>query len=115
MFLATGRQELVPFAVLSNMWFLLRSIETPDVPSGMTAEVLLARPPFTVDNERELLRAYNIDTLVTKDSGADATVAKLVAASELGIGVVMVERPPQPPGLFVATVVEALAWLRLLA
>ena len=110
-FLTTGRQELVPFTGLSNVWFLVRSIETPDVPPGMTAEVLLGRPPFTVDNERQLLRAHNIDTLVTKDSGAVATAAKLVAARELGIGVVIVDRPPQPPGPLVATVSEARDWL----
>ena len=110
-FLTTGRQELAPFAGLSDVWFLVRSIEAPDVPAAMTAEVLLARPPFTVDNERELLRAHHIDTVVTKDSGAVATSAKLVAARELGIGVVMVERPPQPPGLLVATVSEARDWL----
>lgn len=110
-FLTTGRKELVPFAGRSDVWFLIRSIETPDMPPGMTAEILLARPPFTVHNERQLLRAHNIDTLVTKDSGAVGTAAKLVAARELGIGVVMVERPPQPPGPLVATVSEARDWL----
>ena len=110
-FLTTGRQELAPFARLSNIWFLLRSIDTPDVPPGMTTAVLLARPPFIVAGELELLLAHNIDTVVTKDSGAIATVAKLVAARQLGIGVVMVDRPSQPPGLVVATVSEARHWL----
>lgn len=109
--LTTGRQELVPFARLSPIWFVLRSIEVPVIPAGMQAEVVLARPPFTVESELQLLRTHSIDTVVTKDSGADATVAKLVAARQLGLDVVMVDRPPSPPGPTAANVEQALNWL----
>jgi precorrin-6A/cobalt-precorrin-6A reductase len=41
------------------------------------------------------------------------TAAKLQAARDLGVQVVMVRRPPLPPGSTVAaTVAEALRWLR---
>ncbi len=37
--------------------------------------------------------------LVTKDSGAAATSAKLTAARDLGLPVVVVRRPPLPQGI----------------
>ena len=114
-FLTTGRQELAPFAGLPDIWFILRSIESPDVPDGLHGEVLLARPPFTVEAERALLTTHRIDVLVTKDSGASATEAKLVAARNVGVPVVMVDRPPAPPGPMVESVPAALVWLASLA
>lgn len=62
-------------------------------------DVLLARGPFTVESETALLRDRRIDVLVTKDSGGSATSAKLTAARELGLPVVVVHRPPLPEGV----------------
>jgi precorrin-6A/cobalt-precorrin-6A reductase len=73
---------------------------------------LLARGPFTLDAERELLREHRIDVLVTKDSGGAMTEAKLRAAGELGIPVVIQSRPPVPAGVPVETTVAGAArWL----
>jgi precorrin-6A/cobalt-precorrin-6A reductase len=110
-FLTTGRQELAPFAVHADKWFLIRSIEPPgDLPLRF-AEVVLAKGPFTVPEEEALMATHAVDTLVTKNSGAQATAAKLEAARRLDLRVVMVERPPKPDGARAATVSEALAWL----
>jgi precorrin-6A/cobalt-precorrin-6A reductase len=77
------------------------------------AEVLLARGPFTVADEAALLRKHRIDVLVTKDSGAAATAAKLTAARDLGLPVVVVRRPPLPEGVTaVPDAAGALARLR---
>jgi precorrin-6A/cobalt-precorrin-6A reductase len=75
---------------------------------------VLDRGPFTLDGERELLRRYAIDVLVTKDSGGDLTAAKLTAARELDVPVLMVDRPPAPAAPAVATVEDAVAWLAAL-
>ncbi|AVH55163.1 MULTISPECIES: cobalt-precorrin-6A reductase [Streptomyces] len=98
-FLTTGRLSLAAFTDLPELHFLVRSVEAPEPPLPADAEVLLARGPFTLDGERTLLREHRIDVLVTKDSGGDATAAKLVAARDLGLPVVVVRRPVLPDGV----------------
>ena len=90
-FLTTGRQEISVFASVDECWFLARSVETPLPPVPKRLEVLLDRGPFTVEGELRLIREHRIDVLVSKDSGGSD--AKLVAAREAGIPVVLVDRP----------------------
>ncbi|WP_133012774.1 precorrin-6A/cobalt-precorrin-6A reductase [Marinomonas flavescens] len=52
--------------------------------------------PFGLKEERHLLLDHQIDVIVSKNSGGDATYAKLVAARELGITVLLQERPELP-------------------
>ncbi|MEU6556682.1 cobalt-precorrin-6A reductase [Streptomyces sp. NPDC046915] len=98
-FLTTGRLGLSAFAHLSDLHFVVRSVEPPEPPMPPGLEVLLARGPFTVAGELRLLRGHRIDVLVTKDSGGEATAAKLTAARELGLPVVVVQRPALPEGV----------------
>ncbi|MEV8094573.1 cobalt-precorrin-6A reductase [Kitasatospora sp. NPDC085879] len=115
-FLTTGRQGMAAFAHLKETFFLARSVEPPDRPLPPRLEVLLDRGPFTLDGEREVLRTYTIDVLVTKDSGGAATAPKLAAARELGLPVVIVRRPELPAGVTVAEDVPgAVGWLDALA
>jgi precorrin-6A/cobalt-precorrin-6A reductase len=111
-FLTIGRQELAAFAPLQTLWFLMRMIDPPrpdtPVPPGT---LLLARGPFAVEDERQLLQHYAIEAIVSKNSGGDATYAKIRAARELGVPVVMIERLPLPAGERVASVEQAMAWL----
>jgi precorrin-6A/cobalt-precorrin-6A reductase len=111
-FLTTGRDGLPVFAGDVRRWFLVRSVDPPPPPLPPRSTVLLARGPYTVDGELELMRHHAVDVLVTKDSGGEMTAAKLTAARLLGLPVVMVDRPPMPPAPAVATVEEAEAWLR---
>jgi precorrin-6A/cobalt-precorrin-6A reductase len=111
-FLTVGRQEIAAFAHLEQIWFLMRMIDPPQanaiVPSG---KVLCDRGPFNLDNEREILIRHQIDTIVSKNSGGDATYAKIIAARELKLPVVMVKRPPVPPGEQVTDIEAAVMWL----
>jgi precorrin-6A/cobalt-precorrin-6A reductase len=109
--LTTGRQGVAAFAG-NRQWFLLRVVDPPDGPLPARTEVLRARGPFTPDGELRLLAEHAIDVVVTKDSGGDATSAKLAAARRLGLPVVVVDRPPLPAGVTsVADVAEARRWL----
>jgi precorrin-6A/cobalt-precorrin-6A reductase len=110
-FLTIGRQEITAFSQL-EIWFLMRAIEKPSedivLPKGL---LLLERGPFNKDSEKQLLNQHNIDTVVSKNSGGNATYAKIIAARELGIKVVMVKRPMLPQGEWVEDVENALRWI----
>ncbi|MEU1073457.1 MULTISPECIES: cobalt-precorrin-6A reductase [unclassified Streptomyces] len=117
-FLTTGRLGLAAFVPVGDsgpdpLWFLVRSVELPDPPTPRHCQVLLDRGPFTLDGERRLLREHRVDVLVTKDSGGPATAAKLTAARELGLPVVVVRRPEPPAG--VTTVPDVDSVLALLS
>lgn len=110
-FLAAGRREISRFADRPDLWCLVRMIEPPaggDVlPAG---EVILGRPPTDPQIEIDLLTRHGIGWIVSKDSGGRAA-AKIIAARRLGLPVVLVERPPQPPGMTVESVDAALGWI----
>ncbi|MDE0057973.1 MAG: cobalt-precorrin-6A reductase [Defluviicoccus sp.] len=109
-FLTIGRKDLAPFRGTPHS-YVVRSVDPPppeDLPAGATA--IAARGPFAVDDEERLLERHRIDALVTKNSGGEATAAKLAAARRRGIPVVMVDRPPAL-GPAVETVDEVWDWL----
>jgi precorrin-6A/cobalt-precorrin-6A reductase len=110
-FLTIGRQQLAAFSQLA--WCLIRSIDPPapeiQLPPG---QLVLDRGPFTLDQERRLLQEYEIEAIVSKNSGGDATYAKVIAARELSLPMIMVQRPALPPGQQVADVAGAMAWIK---
>ncbi|WP_036332877.1 cobalt-precorrin-6A reductase [Modestobacter caceresii] len=110
-FLTTGRQGVGAFAALPGR-VLVRSVDPPDEPLPAGATLLLDRGPFSVADELALLREHAVEVVVTKDSGGHMTEAKLIAARELRVPVVLVRRPSLPDGVvLVSTVEDALAWL----
>ena len=92
-FLSVGRQELAAFSECANAWFLVRTIDKPIVPLPPRSRLILSRGPFDLDDERLLLRQEAITHIVSKNSGGSATYAKIEAARELEIKVIMVDRP----------------------
>jgi len=109
--LTVGRTGLDAFAADRQRWYLIRSVQAPEPPLPRRAQLIQARGPFAVADELALMRGHAINVVVTKDSGGDLTSAKLAAARELGLPVVMVDRPAVPDAVSVATVAAALAWL----
>ena len=111
-FLTIGRQEIGAFAGLDGVWFLVRLIDPLDAPlPPANGEVIHGRGPFDVADERALLAAHRIDVVIAKNSGGDATYAKIAAAREAALPVVMIRRPPSPGGETVGDVAAALAWI----
>jgi precorrin-6A/cobalt-precorrin-6A reductase len=113
--LTTGRTDLAPFVPLDDHWFLIRSVDAPQSELPKHSEVLLARGPFRLPGEIALMTERKIDVLVTKDSGGKATSAKLAAARELKLPVVMVSRPPvsseQSDVRVVSRIEDAVRWV----
>lgn len=110
-FLTTGPGEVSAFAGLTEIFFVVRLFTAPPDPLPLARyEVIVVRPPFTVEGDRRLIRDYGIGAVVTKQSGGP-TETKLAAARIEGIPVVMIRRPALPEGEQVATVGDALAWL----
>jgi precorrin-6A/cobalt-precorrin-6A reductase len=111
-FLTIGRQELSSFAHLQDLWFLMRMIDPPSPDSALPpGKLLLDRGPFSLDDERSLLQTYQISVTVSKNSGGNATYAKIIAARELNIPVVMVQRPAMPDCEQAMTLPACLAWI----
>jgi precorrin-6A/cobalt-precorrin-6A reductase len=109
-FLTVGAKEVGAFAAVAGVWFLVRLLAEapPPFPGSL---VVAGRGPFTVAAERDLMRRHGIDILVTKASGGAATAAKLRAARELGLPVVMVRRPASADGAVVDSVAAAVEWV----
>jgi precorrin-6A/cobalt-precorrin-6A reductase len=124
-FLTVGRQEIGPFVPLGHddpphdaeqkmrgRWFLTRMIDPPAADVALPrGEVVLGRGPFSPDDEKALMQRHGIDLLVTKNSGGAA--GKIAAAAELHIPVLLIERPPLPPGETLDSVGAALGWINL--
>jgi len=91
-----GRQEIAPLLKRGDVQLVLRMIEPPGDALPPSSILIAARPPFTLEEERETLEAHGVTVLVTKNSGGDATSAKLTAARELKLPVIMIERPAKP-------------------
>lgn len=110
--LAVGSGGVEPFRHVPGMRFIVRAVEPPATALDMERfEVMIARGPFDFDSEHSLLKSHAIDVLVSKNSGGDVSRAKLDAARALGLPVVMIARPPPPPGERVGSVAEARAWI----
>ncbi|MDP1699709.1 MAG: cobalt-precorrin-6A reductase [Aestuariivirga sp.] len=95
--LTIGRKEIAAFLAREDLSGVARMIEKPLFELPPNWELVLARPPFSVEAERELLSFHKTTHLVTKNAGGKLTVAKLIAARGLRIPVVMIERPQKPP------------------
>lgn len=102
-FLSVGGNSLSAFEAVPGKTWVVRSIDPPNpAPAFSNWTLIQSRGPFALVDERALLRDHAIDAVVTKNSGAAATRAKLDAARELGLPVVMIDRPalPEPDAAF---------------
>lgn len=110
-FLSVGRQELGAFAILDNMNFLIRTVDPLDTVPLLKSTCITGRGPFSVYQETALLEAHEIDVVVSKNAGGDATYAKIIAARTLGLPVIMIDRQPPVSGDTVDNVDLALDWM----
>jgi precorrin-6A/cobalt-precorrin-6A reductase len=92
----TGRKEIAPFLMRQDVTGIIRTIDQPVEPLPENWALLQDRPPYSLEQERALLAREGITVLVTKNAGGNATRAKLDAAREKKIPVIIVKRPSKP-------------------
>lgn len=110
--LTIGSSDLGAFASVDGVDFLVRAVEPPS--PALPPErfrVLLARGPFAAADEAALLARERIGAVVSKNSGGDATYGKIAAARGAGLPVIMIARPPAPPGPHAGDAGAVVDWL----
>ena len=110
--LAVGRMHLAEFAPNPQHFYLLRLIDAPDGRLPFPRhQILQDRGPFSVAGDLALMRQHRIDLVVSKNSGGTGAAAKIAAARQLGLPVLMIDRPALPARREAHSVGEVLAWL----
>lgn len=90
-----GREPLQHLEdIPAHQFWTLRALET--CPGNERCEVIGARGPFHLEDERALFERRQIDVLVSKNSGSAATEPKLEVARERGVPVLVLKRPELP-------------------
>lgn len=112
-FLAIGRQNLATFADAPQHHYLLRLVDAPTEPLPLpSAKAVIARGPFAAADDRALLQEHRIQMIVAKNAGGTGAEAKLIAARELGLPVILIDRPWTPKRQILPSVPEVMAWLQ---
>jgi precorrin-6A/cobalt-precorrin-6A reductase len=88
-----GRKGIAAFFARPDISGVARMIESPLEVVPKSWLLIMARPPFSVRDETRLIEGHYITHVVVKNSGGEDTRAKLVAARERNIPVVMLRRP----------------------
>lgn len=110
--LAVGRMHLEVFAAQPQHRYLLRLVDPPDALLPLPkADCVVARGPFALEDDLELMRRYAIECVVSKNSGGTGAYAKIEAARHLGLPVIMIDRPRLPDRQEVTHERDVLAWL----
>ncbi|WP_024673713.1 cobalt-precorrin-6A reductase [Pseudomonas syringae] len=90
-----GREPLQHLhEIPEHQFWTLRALDS--YPGNDRSEVIGARGPFLLDDERQLFEQRNIDVLVSKNSGSSSTEPKLDVARERGLPVLILKRPQLP-------------------
>ncbi|MCF5336109.1 cobalt-precorrin-6A reductase, partial [Pseudomonas simiae] len=78
-----------------EQFWTLRALDV--YPGNERCEVIGARGPFLIEDERGLFERRQIDVLISKNSGSTATEPKLEVARERGVPVLVLKRPVLAP------------------
>ena len=90
-----GREPLQHLhEIPAHQFWTLRALD--DYPGNERCEVIGARGPFVLDDERALFERRSIDVLISKNSGSSATEPKLEVARQRGVPVLILRRPVLP-------------------
>ncbi|SNX73267.1 precorrin-6A reductase [Cereibacter ovatus] len=110
-FLAIGRQHLQAFADHPQHHYLLRLVDPPQALPLPQAQAVIARGPFTLQDDLALMRDHGTRIVVAKNAGGEGARAKLDAARALGLPVILIDRPEIPDRPRAETPAAVLRWL----
>lgn len=94
-FLSVGGRAISRYAILKKIKFTARCIRTDLGSEVKNVSIIKEKGPFDLDSELILFKANKFDYMVTKNAGGDATYAKIIAARQRGVPVVIINRPVQ--------------------
>ncbi|CCW18282.1 Cobalt-precorrin-6x reductase [Sphingobium indicum BiD32] len=110
--LALGRTHVAAFGAQPQHHYLLRFVDVPDQPPCLAHHTLIVdRGPFNVTGDSALMQAHAIDLVVCKNAGGSGADAKLNAARNLGLPVLMIDRPAVPRRTECYRPEDVLVWL----
>lgn len=110
--LAVGRMHLAAFADTPQHDYLLRLVDPPLTPPPLPRHrVIVDRGPFALAGDLALMRDHRIDIVVSKNAGGTGARAKIDAARQLGLPVIMIARPALPARAEAHAVAQVLDWI----
>jgi len=109
--LAVGNGRLAPFYRLENIELVVRSRNTPHPLAPPKGRISPFFGPFDIKTELKCLTEQGIDALVVHNAGGQGGWPKLAAARQLGLPVVLIDRPKPPDVKTVTDVKAALNWV----
>ncbi len=86
-------------------------IDPPQLKLPENCEIILAKPG-NYESEKQFLAARKIGLIVSRNSGGNISYAKITAARDLAVPVMMIARPPVAAKIVIATIEEAVAFTR---
>lgn len=111
-FLAIGKQNLAQFAAKPQHHYLLRLVDAPEAPLPLPhTTVEIARGPFDAADDTALMQRHGITHVVAKNAGGAGAAAKLTAARNLALPIIMIGRPQVSARPVKGSVAEVMAWI----
>lgn len=108
----TGRHSIGKFSNFENIYVFNRILH--DVNEGFPlphGEHVFGKPPFSVQDEVDLFRRLEVDAIILRNVGGENGFSKVEAARQLGLKVIMINRPisslPKP----IRLIEDALEWV----
>jgi len=110
--LALGRMHVEAFAAQPQHHYLLRFVDAPATPPALPRHSLVIdRGPFSVEGDLRLMQAHGIDLVVSKNAGGTGAEAKIIAARQLSLPVLVIDRPIMPARTEMYAPEAVLRWL----
>ena len=111
-FFAIGKKHAHKLHFRDDVFSIIRMIEAPDSSFGLShGELILGRPTKNWEAECDLFKNKEITHLVLRNSGGEVGFAKIKAARNLNISIIMIKRPPIPAGTVITELEDLREWL----